>query len=98
MILVRSSNRIEVHPIGVVQRQHPNEDVNDRDLVSKIVIRKEYVEGLDGIEDWSHLYVIFWMHEISDKKKTLTCPQVNRKCHLWEFSLLELQFVLILLV
>jgi len=75
VIAVHSSNRIEVHPIGVVQRQHPNEDVNDRELVSKIVIAKECAAGLDGIEDWSHLYVIFWMHEISDEKKTLVCPR-----------------------
>ena len=70
-----SSFRIEVHPIGVVQRQHPDEDINDRELVSKIVIGKEYAEGLDGIEDWSHLYVIFWMHRILDEKKTLVCPR-----------------------
>jgi len=72
---VTSSFRIEVHPIGVVQRQHPDEDINDRELVSKIVIGKEYAEGLDGIEDWSHLYVIFWMHRILDEKKTLVCPR-----------------------
>jgi tRNA-Thr(GGU) m(6)t(6)A37 methyltransferase TsaA len=75
VIVVASSNRIEVHPIGFVQRQHPDEDVNDRELISKIVIGKEYAEGLDGIEDWSHLYVIFWMHRISDEKKTLVCPR-----------------------
>jgi tRNA-Thr(GGU) m(6)t(6)A37 methyltransferase TsaA len=72
---VASSNRIEVHSIGFVQRQHPDEDVNDPELVSKIVIGKEFAEGLDGIEDWSHLYVIFWMHRISDEKKTLVCPR-----------------------
>ena len=70
-----SSFRIEVHPIGVVRRQHSDEDINDRELVSKIVIGKEYAEGLDGIEDWSHLYVIFWMHRILDEKKTLVCPR-----------------------
>jgi tRNA-Thr(GGU) m(6)t(6)A37 methyltransferase TsaA len=70
-----SSNRIEADPIGFVQRQHPDEDINDRELVSNIVIEKEYVAGLDGIEDWSHLYVIFWMHKILDEKKTLICPR-----------------------
>jgi len=72
---VTPSFRIEVHPIGVVKRQHSDEDINDRELVSKIVIGKEYVEGLNGIEDWSHLYVIFWMHRILDEKKTLVCPR-----------------------
>lgn len=75
MIAVGSSDRINVQPIGLVQRQHPDEDVNERELVSKIVIGKEYSEGLDGIEEWSHLYVIYWMHRISDEKKTLVCPR-----------------------
>lgn len=69
-----SRGKIEVNAIGFVERQNPEEEVNDRDLVSKIVVEKEYAEGLNGVEDWSHLYVIFWMHGISDDKKTLTCP------------------------
>jgi len=71
---MRSSNRIEACPIGVVNRQRPDEDINDRDLISRIVIDKEYSDGLVGIEDWSHLYVVFWMDKISDEKKTLICP------------------------
>lgn len=74
MVVVCSQNRIEVRPIGFVQRLYRDEDVNDRDLVSKIVVGKKYVQGLDGVEAWSHLYVIFWMHGIPDEKKTLICP------------------------
>ncbi len=74
MIVVRSLDKIEARPIGFVQRGHPDEDVNDRDIVSRIVIGKEYAEGLDGVEAWSHFYVIFWMHGVSEEKKTLICP------------------------
>jgi tRNA-Thr(GGU) m(6)t(6)A37 methyltransferase TsaA len=70
---------IEVCPIGAVRRQQPDEDVNDRDLISKIVIDGKYVDGLDGIEDWSHLYVIYWMDRISEEKKTLLCPSSEPK-------------------
>jgi tRNA-Thr(GGU) m(6)t(6)A37 methyltransferase TsaA len=73
-MIVCSSDKIEVCPIGVVHRQSPDDDVNERDLISKILIDKEYSEGLRGIEDWSHLYVIFWMDKISEEKKTLVCP------------------------
>jgi tRNA-Thr(GGU) m(6)t(6)A37 methyltransferase TsaA len=69
-----SSNKIEAYPIGIVRRQHPDEDVNDRDLISEICIEEKYAEGLAGIEDWSHFYVIFWMDRISDEKKILLCP------------------------
>jgi tRNA-Thr(GGU) m(6)t(6)A37 methyltransferase TsaA len=68
-----SSIKIEVCPIGVVCRQHHDEDVNDRDLISRIVIDEKYADGLIGIEDWSHLYVIFWMDKVSEEKKILTC-------------------------
>jgi len=73
VIVVVPSNKIEVSPIGVVHRQRPEEDINDRELVSRIVIDREYADGLAGIDDWSHLYVIFWMDRISDEKKTLLC-------------------------
>jgi len=73
MIAEFPSNKIEVSPIGVVHRLRPDEDINDRGLVSRIVIDKKYEDGLAGIDDWSHLYVIFWMDRISDEKKTLLC-------------------------
>jgi tRNA-Thr(GGU) m(6)t(6)A37 methyltransferase TsaA len=73
VIVVPSPKRIEVCPIGVVHRQGSDEDINDRNLVSRIAIDKEYADGLAGIEDWSHLYVIFWMDRISEEKKTLLC-------------------------
>jgi tRNA-Thr(GGU) m(6)t(6)A37 methyltransferase TsaA len=73
VIVVPSPKRIEVCPIGVVHRQGSDEDINDRNLVSRIAIDKEYADGLTGIEDWSHLYVIFWMDRISEEKKTLLC-------------------------
>jgi tRNA-Thr(GGU) m(6)t(6)A37 methyltransferase TsaA len=73
VIVVRSSNRIDACPIGVVCRRNPDEDVNDTDLISRIIIDEEYADGLVGIEDWSHLYVIFWMDKILDEKKTLLC-------------------------
>jgi tRNA-Thr(GGU) m(6)t(6)A37 methyltransferase TsaA len=74
VIIVLFSDRIEIQPIGVVRRRHSDEDVNDTELVSEIVIAKEYAEGLDGIEEWSHLYIVFWMHKIMEEKKTLVCP------------------------
>jgi tRNA-Thr(GGU) m(6)t(6)A37 methyltransferase TsaA len=73
-MMVRFSNVIEVCPIGVVRRQQPDEDINDRDLISKIVIDRKYADGLAGTEDWSHFYVIFWMNRTSEEKKTLLCP------------------------
>ena len=66
-----SSEEIHIRPIGYVERLSSEEDDKDRSLVSKIVVESEFAKGLDGIEEWSHVYVVFWMHKISDKDKML---------------------------
>jgi tRNA (adenine37-N6)-methyltransferase len=62
-------------PIGLVKRSSPKENEKDRNLVSKIVLRKKFARGLDSIENWSHVYVIFWMHIISNREKVLINPK-----------------------
>ena len=32
-----------------------------KDVVTEIVIDKTYTDGLDGIEDYSHVIVVYWM-------------------------------------
>lgn len=61
-------NNIQIIPIGFIERSSANEDDKDRSLISKIVIKKELTKALDGIEDFSHIYVIFWMHRVKGTK------------------------------
>jgi tRNA-Thr(GGU) m(6)t(6)A37 methyltransferase TsaA len=61
--------RIEIRPIGFVKRTSPSEDVRNKSLVSRVVLRKDLSKGLDGIEDFSHIFVIFWMHKISEAER-----------------------------
>lgn len=64
-----ASEEIETTPIGFVRRLYPDEDVKDKSLVSKIVIDERFSHALDGIEDFSHIFVIFWMHQITASEK-----------------------------
>jgi len=64
-----ATKEIKMKPIGYVRRASKKEDVKDRSLISKIVIRRDLVEALEGIEDFSHVFVVFYMHEISKKEK-----------------------------
>jgi tRNA-Thr(GGU) m(6)t(6)A37 methyltransferase TsaA len=57
----RPIERIEMRPVGVVRRALPSENERDRSLVSRIVVDEDLAPALDGIEAWSHVYVIFWM-------------------------------------
>jgi len=54
-----------------VKRASLDEDVKNKNLISKIVLRKDLSTALDDIEDYSHIYVIFWMHKISNSEIVL---------------------------
>jgi len=56
-------------PIGFVHRASKHEDVRDRNLVTEIVVRKGLTKSLEGIEDFSHIFVVFYMHRVSEKER-----------------------------
>jgi len=55
---------IKVKPIGHVKRSSKQEDVRDKSLISEIVLRKGLTKALDGIEGFSHMFVVFYMHQV----------------------------------
>ena len=55
---------IEMAPIGFVNRVSQHENDRDRSLTAKIVINEALAPALEGIEDWSHIYVIFWLDKV----------------------------------
>jgi tRNA-Thr(GGU) m(6)t(6)A37 methyltransferase TsaA len=55
---------IEMRPIGFVSRASPGENERDRSLVAKLVLNEDVTPALDGIEAWSHIYVIFWLNRV----------------------------------
>jgi len=60
----RNRNIIEMKPIGFVSRTSPVENERDRSLIAKIVVEEDLAPALDGIEEWSHIYVIFWLDRV----------------------------------
>ena len=38
---------------------------------SEIIINKEYVDCLDGIEDFSHIVVLFWTHKVPNNARQI---------------------------
>ena len=57
-------DKIFLEPIGFVQTKAIGDEIRDKNVVSKIVIREKYIEALNGIKEFSHLFVLFWLHEI----------------------------------
>jgi tRNA-Thr(GGU) m(6)t(6)A37 methyltransferase TsaA len=70
---------IKMKPIGYVRRESKEEDIRDRSLISKIVVRRDLVKALEGIEGFSHIYIIFYMHKVTEEeKRTLKAPPRGR--------------------
>jgi tRNA-Thr(GGU) m(6)t(6)A37 methyltransferase TsaA len=70
--LVFSLEKIVITPIGYVKTISVGEEVKDRTAVSQIVLRDELVEGLDGIAGFSHVFVIFYLNQVTiDQQKTM---------------------------
>ena len=66
-----SEKKIEMKPIGYVQTDAIGDEVKDKTRTSEIVVLPDFVPALDGISDYSHLHVLFWMHEIPMEKRMM---------------------------
>lgn len=71
---------MEIQPIGTIHS--PVTEVAEErwgDVVSEIHIDDLYAPGLTGIEDWSHVMVVYSMHEASfDLEKDMVRRPRNR--------------------
>ncbi len=67
---------ILITPIGLIKSDIIDDDIKGRNQISKIVINKNLTKALDGIEDFSHIYVIFMMNKI---KNTAYLHHPNKK-------------------
>ena len=64
-----ASSKICLKPVGVVQTEAVDKEVRDKSVVSRIVFREDYIKALEGVEEFSHLFVLFWLHEMSNKDR-----------------------------
>ena len=62
-----SVDKICLDPVGFVKTEAVGKGVRDKKVISQIIFRKELSEALDGVEEFSHLFVLFWLHEISNE-------------------------------
>ncbi len=66
-----SMESVTVKPVGFVRTDAVGDEVKDRSRTCEIVISPELAPALDGIADYSHLYILFWMHEIPEEKRMM---------------------------
>lgn len=54
--------RIQLKPIGKAKNMAKKPSLTGwENLITEIAIDKKYAKGLDGIEDYSHIIVVYWM-------------------------------------
>ncbi|HYA77119.1 MAG TPA: tRNA (N6-threonylcarbamoyladenosine(37)-N6)-methyltransferase TrmO [Verrucomicrobiae bacterium] len=62
-------DKIFLNPIGRVKTEAVGDEVKDKSRISQIIIRDELVEALEGVDGFSHLFVLFWLNQISTQKR-----------------------------
>lgn len=60
---------IDLRPIGYVVTDVSKDEVKNKDNISHIVLKSNLEHALDGVEEFSHLFVLFWMHEVSEEAR-----------------------------
>lgn len=62
-----------MQPIGIVRTEATEEDFKTKreEVLSRIIVDEQYTEALVGIEDYSHVFVIYWGHLSSASQLSL---------------------------
>ena len=74
-----SQAEIVLKPIGVVRATAVGDEVKDKTRISQIIIHDEFIEALDGINEFSHLFVLFWLSNVSNEEGLLKVHPRGRK-------------------
>ncbi|MBS7629726.1 tRNA (N6-threonylcarbamoyladenosine(37)-N6)-methyltransferase TrmO [Candidatus Bathyarchaeota archaeon] len=86
---------IILKPIGYVRTKFTDDEVKEHHphgVEAEIEILKEYSEALDGIDGFSHIILIFFMHKVTDEQKA-TLKARHRRLIKLGFRLEELPLV-----
>jgi len=65
------SGDICLEPVGFVKTKAVGNEVRDKKVISQIIFREDLTEALTGVEDFSHFFVLFWLHEMSEQDKRI---------------------------
>ncbi len=82
---------IELRPIGFVRTRYSDEQIRSswEGVEGYIEILEEYRDGLRGIEEFSHIIVIAYLHKVTDHQRKTLVVKPRRATRLG-FSLEEL--------
>jgi tRNA-Thr(GGU) m(6)t(6)A37 methyltransferase TsaA len=62
---------IRLKPIGFVKHEHSDDSVRNsiNGVDAVIELLPEYIDGLKGLEDFSHIIIVAYLHKVSEEQK-----------------------------
>ena len=67
-----SAEKIVFTEIGHVKTSAVGNQIKDKSNISQIVLNEDLIEALSGVSDYSHLFVLFYLNQLTaDQRKTL---------------------------
>ena len=72
--------RLTLEPIGIIRSEHqepektPIQPVCAEGSPGRVTVFPQYAEGLDDIEGFSHLHLIYWFHRATDIARSIAGP------------------------
>ena len=64
-----SEQKINIKPIGIVKTKATGDEIRDKTHLSQIFLDCELTPALKGITGFSHVFVLFWLHQINSKQR-----------------------------
>jgi len=77
----RGMIRIDIDPVGYVETGYSDQEISEswpRGVEGKIVIYPDYVEGVKGLEEFSHIIVLAWLHKVSKAERSVLRVRFRR--------------------
>ncbi|MEM4201246.1 MAG: tRNA (N6-threonylcarbamoyladenosine(37)-N6)-methyltransferase TrmO [Nitrososphaerales archaeon] len=62
---------ISIDPLGFVRSDFDEDRGERNEGYALLELNPKYTEALDGIEEYSHIIVIFWMHKLDNQLRTI---------------------------
>lgn len=62
--MTNSASSITLKPIGIVRSELKKRERHDAsDIIAEVIIDPALAEGLDNLDEFSHIIVIYWLHQ-----------------------------------
>src|SRR5512138_1996021 len=66
-----NSEKVVFTAIGLVKTDAVGDALKDKSTISHIELKPELVRGLSGIQDFSHLFVLYYLDQVTDEQRKM---------------------------